>query len=224
MQLYAAASLTIVDKVTPVSKQSLYSADGNDQYAPQYPYKSVQQNIVKVRFKFFVNLKIIPYYQTPALSKIAWALSPTLVPPPVDNTEENADLFYKPYYFASEDNADMFYKPYMKNSNHIDRDAEEYYLPYIGQWNEMSDPWLQYYDNTPMPTHPKTEKYEGPMASLSMGLYQGPIPTLDEGPDQFQELPKLSFGHRYKGPKYDIADVNDNEIFDVPKVFVKSFY
>merc|ERR1711963_807951 len=52
-------------------------------------------------------------------------------------------------------------------------------------------------------------------------LYQGPMQTLDEGPDQFQELPKLSFGHRYKGPKYDIADVNDNEIFDVPKVFVK---
>ena len=62
MQLYAAASLTIVDKVTPVSKQSLYSADGNDQYAPQYPYKSVQQNIVEVRFKFFVNLKTIPNY------------------------------------------------------------------------------------------------------------------------------------------------------------------
>jgi len=208
LQLYAATSLTIVDKSTPVSKQSLYSDDGNDQYAPQYPYKSVQQNIVK----------------TPALSKIAWALSPTLVPPPVDNTEENADFFYKHYYFAKEDNADMFYKPYMKNSKHIDNDAEEYYLPYVDQWNKMSDPWLQYYDNTPMPTHSKTEKYEGPMASLSMGLYQGPIPTLDEGPDQFQELPKLSLGHRYTGPKYDIADVNDNEIFDVPKVFVKSFY
>ena len=160
------------------------------------------------------------YQQTPALSKVAWALSPTLVPPPVDNKEENADLFYKPYYYATEDNADMFYQPYMKPIVHEDTDADKYYLSYVSNWNQMSDPWLQYYDNTPLPTHSKTQKYEGPLPGLSKDLFQGPVPTLVEGKKK-QELPKLSLGNRYTGPNDNIAD---NEIFDVPKLFVKNFY
>ena len=143
-----------------------------------------------------------------------------MVPPPVE--EENSDLFYKPYNFATEDKADMLYQPYKKPNIHEDYDAEKYYLSYIPDWNQMSDPWLQYYDNTPLPTHSKTQKYEGPFPSVSMELFEGPFQTLGEVP-QYQELPKLSLGNTYTGPNDNIADVKDNEIFDVPKVLIKTF-
>ena len=125
-------------------------------------------------------------------------------------TEDNADEFYKPYFYATEDNADLFYAPYLGANIRADEeretyDADSYYLPYYA--DQMSDPWLQFYG--PLPTHSKDHPYQGPTTDL-------------------QELPKLSQGFQISGPKYEliheIAQESDNEIFDVPKIFLKSMY
>ena len=172
-------------------------------------------------------IKVSPFQDTQN-SKLAWALSPKLLPPPPDSvaTEDNADEFYKPYFYATEDNADLFYAPYtgedgiwanMEPDNN--NDADSYYIPYLPYADKMSDPWLHYYK--PLPTHDKDHLFEGPLPTNDH-QYQGPSSDL-------QEVPKLSQGlHQITGPKYDISHEitqdSDNEIFDVPKILLKSIY
>ena len=136
-------------------------------------------------------------------------------------TEDNADEYYKPYYYATEDNADIFYAPYYgaETDNEADNsnDADDYYIPYLPYADKMSDPWPHYY--RPLPTHDKDHLFEGPLTTNDH-QYQGPSSNL-------QEVPKLSQGlHQITGPKYDlsheIAQDSDNEIFDVPKILLKS--
>ena len=146
-------------------------------------------------------------------------------------TEDNADEFYKPYYYATEDNADLFYAPYYgvsygagaygadKQESDNNNDADSYYIPYLPYADKMSDPWLHYYK--PLPTHDKDHLFEGPLATNDH-QYQGPSSNL-------QEVPKLSQGlHQITGPKYDISHEitqdSDNEIFDVPKILLKTIY
>ena len=177
-------------------------------------------------FKCLV-IKVSPFKDT-QISKLAWALSPKLLPPPPDSvaTEDNADEFYKPYFYATEDNADLFYAPYigeegiwanMEADNN--NDADSYYIPYLPYADKMSDPWLHYYK--PLPTHNKDHLFEGPLPTNDH-QYQGPNSDL-------QEVPKLSQGlHQITGPKYDISHEitqdSDNEIFDVPKILLKTIY
>merc|ERR1719305_738610 len=78
-----------------VDQRSLHLDTNRQQYAPEYSYD---------------NLPL----KDSQISKLAWAISPKLLPPPPDKvaTEDNADDFYQPYYYATEDNADLFYAPH----------------------------------------------------------------------------------------------------------------
>merc|ERR1739844_648594 len=174
LQISVGLGLRIVDQ------QSLHLDTNQQQYAPEYSYD---------------NLPL----KDSQISKLAWAISPKLLPPPPDKvaTEDNADLFYAPYYGADRE-AD---KEGDKNN-----DADDYYIPYLPYADKMSNPWLHYY--RPLPTHDKDHLFQGPSSNL-------------------QEAPKLSQGlHQITGPKYDlsheIAHDSDNEIFDVPKILFKS--
>ena len=158
-------------------------------------------------------------------------------------TEDNADEFYKPYYYATEDNADLFYAPYYgvaeadtegdkDKEGDINDDADSYYIPYLPYADKMTDPWPHYY--RPLPTHDEGHLFEAPLPTHDRDhLFEAPMPTYDpqyQGPSSdLQELPKLSQGlHQITGPKYDlsheITQDSDNEIFDVPKILLKSIY
>ena len=98
-------------------------------------------------------------------------------------------------------------------------DAGSYYIPYLPYADQISDPWPHYY--RPLPTHNRDHLFEAPLPT-NKHQYQGPS-------SDFQEVPKLSQGlHQITGPKYDlsheITQDSDNEIFDVPKILLKSIY
>merc|ERR1711973_90730 len=149
------------------------------QYAPKYPY----------------TVDAASYQKHPLLSKLSWALSPKLVPPPAQESNVEDD--------SMEEQADDLYKPYFHQS------AEG----------------VQYYGGQPQ------QKSKQFLPSLGHDqLYQAPT--------QFQELPKLSQGARYQAPMMELnpgqryqaptmsvwndVDETDNEIFDMPKIFLKS--
>merc|ERR1711988_875745 len=115
LQISVGLGLRIVDQ------PSVHLHTNPQQYAPDYSYDNHPSKETQI-------------------SKLAWALSPKLLPPPPDKvaTEDNADEFYKPYYYATEDNADHFYAPYigekgiwsnMEADNN--NDADSYYIPYL---------------------------------------------------------------------------------------------
>ena len=141
-------------------------------------------------------------------SRLSWALSTKLVPPPPDNsaTADNADLYYAPYLHRQQETGD---------SSH---GADEFYPHYYPQPQEQ-DPWARYY--AALPTHNRAEQYPGPAPALpthSKGA-QYPVPA----------LPVLGAGLQYAGPRdlgHEIGgeQTADNEVFDVPRVLLKSFY
>merc|ERR1712168_145500 len=182
------------------------------QYAPKYPY----------------TVDAVSYQKHPLLSKLSWALSPKLVPPPPQESDVeddvDVDALYKHYYYATEDNADMFYEPYMGvniEDVSMEAHADDYYKPYFHQSAEG----VQYYGGRP--------KQNSKQFLPSLGHDQ-----FYQAPTQFQELPKLSQGARYRAPMmelnpgqryqaptmsvWDDVDEADNEIFDMPKIFLKS--
>lgn len=145
-------------------------------------------------------------------SRLSWALSTKLVPPPPDNsaTADNADLYYAPYLPRHQETGD---------SSH---GADEFYPHYYPQPQEQ-DPWARYY--AALPTHNRAEQYPGPAPALpthSKGAkYPGPAPA--------PTLPVLGAGLQYAGPRdlgHEIGgeQTADNEVFDVPRVLLKSFY
>merc|ERR1719384_2837207 len=113
VQISVGLGLRIVDikNDSPVIKQSLLYTD-HEQYAPEYSYD--KQSV-----------------KNSQISKLSWAISPKLLPPPPPTavaTEDNADEFYKPY-FGANIRADEGRETY---------DADSYYLPYYA--DKMSDP------------------------------------------------------------------------------------
>merc|ERR1712142_64035 len=170
------------------------------QYAPKYPY----------------TVDAASYHKHPVLSKLSWALSPKLVPPPVEESDaKDVDELYKHYYYATEDNANMFYEPYLgANVEDVSMEdqADESYKPYLHQTTGV-----QYYGGQPL------QKQDDE-------LYQKPT--------QLQELPKLSHGALYEAPMmelspgqryqapimsvWDDVDEADNEIYNMPKIFLKT--
>merc|ERR1712073_236976 len=94
-------------------------------YAPAYPYK--EESMTELRIpKPVTNMK------RPDISKFEYALSTILLPPPMspetlENSEDNADVYYEPYKNMykdssygrdnSEDNADVYYAPYIQNDD-----------------------------------------------------------------------------------------------------------
>merc|ERR1711971_951785 len=66
-----------------VDQPSVHLQTNQQQYAPDYSYDNHPSKETQI-------------------SKLAWALSPKLLPPPPDKVanEDNADEFYKPYYDA----------------------------------------------------------------------------------------------------------------------------
>jgi len=144
---------------------------------------------------------------------------------PTSSIEENADQYYAPYTSSLsgnirlmptssiEENADQYYAPYMKYEQpNIENTADEYYLPYNQYAEKQQDDWPQYYLH-----NSEDSAYESlgelPKHSLDV-LYEGPR---EEQIDiDFKELPTLQEGNQFSGPTSI-----DNEIFDVPKVFLK---
>eukprot|EP00091_Calanus_sinicus_P001961 TRINITY_DN1199_c0_g1_i18.p1 TRINITY_DN1199_c0_g1~~TRINITY_DN1199_c0_g1_i18.p1 ORF type:complete len:315 (+),score=68.84 TRINITY_DN1199_c0_g1_i18:182-1126(+) len=144
---------------------------------------------------------------------------------PEHSNEDNADVFYAPYTSSLsgnirlipttsiEENADQYYAPYMKYEQpNSENTADEYYLPYNQYAQQQQDDWLQYYRH-----NSEDSSYESfgelPTHSLDV-LYEGPR---EEQIDiDFKELPTLQEGNQFSGPTSI-----DNEIFDVPKVFLK---
>jgi len=171
------------------------------QYAPKYPY----------------TVDAASYHKHPVLSKLSWALSSKLVPPPVDESNaDDVDQLYKHYYYATEDNANMFYEPYMgANVEDVSMEdqADEFYKPYFHQTTGV-----QYYGGQPL---------------------QKQVDQLYQVPTQLQELPKLSHGALYEAPMMELSpgqryqapvmsvwenvDEADNEIYNMPKIFLKTF-
>ena len=124
-------------------------------------------------------------------SRLSWALSTKLVPPPPDNsaTADNADLYYAPYL------------PRHQETGDTSHGADQFYPHYYPQ--QQQDPWARYY--AALPTHNRAEQYPGPA------------------------LPVLGAGLQYAGPRdlgHEIGgeQTADNEVFDVPRVLLKSFY
>merc|ERR1711971_429865 len=138
-----------------VDQPSVHLQTNQQQYAPDYSYDNHPSKETQI-------------------SKLAWALSPKLLPPPPDKvaTEDNADLFYAPYYGISY-GAGAYGADKQEGDNNYD--ADSYYIPYLPYADKMSDPWLHYYK--PLPTHDKDHLFEGPLATNDH-QYQGPSSNL----------------------------------------------
>ena len=137
-------------------------------------------------------------------SRLSWALSTKLVPPPPDNsaTADNADLYYAPYL------------PRHQETGDTSHGADQFYPHYYPQ---QQDPWARYY--AALPTHNRAEQYPGPALPTHRKGAQYPAPA----------LPVLGAGRQYAGPGdlgHEIGgeQTADNEVFDVPRVLLKSFY
>ena len=138
-------------------------------------------------------------------SRLSWALSTKLVPPPPDNsaTADNADLYYAPYL------------PRHQETGDTSHGADQFYPHYYPQ--QQQDPWARYY--AALPTHNRAEQYPGPALPTHRKGAQYPAPA----------LPVLGAGRQYAGPGdlgHEIGgeQTADNEVFDVPRVLLKSFY
>ena len=138
-------------------------------------------------------------------SRLSWALSTKLVPPPPDNsaTADNADLYYAPYL------------PRHQETGDTSHGADQFYPHYYPQ--QQQDPWARYY--AALPTHNRAEQYPGPALPPHSKGEQSPAPA----------LPVLGAGLQYAGPRnlgHEIGgeQTADNEVFDVPRVLLKSFY
>merc|ERR1712079_18126 len=75
--------------------QPIHRGSSMTKYAPAYPYK--EESMTELRIpKPVTNMK------RPDISKFEYALSTILLPPPMspetlENSEDNADVYYKPY-------------------------------------------------------------------------------------------------------------------------------
>merc|ERR1711936_1474744 len=125
------------------------------QYAPLYPYE--EQSIED---KMYYR-PILKSSDKSEFSRFEHALSPFLLPPPIDSgrvnvdttveaTEDNADIYYQGYNYpnsypnvgkmveeAEEDNADLYYEAYVHPNTNVQDTAEKYYEGYIHPANNL---------------------------------------------------------------------------------------
>jgi hypothetical protein len=145
-----------------------------------------------------------------------------------ESIEHNADVYYAPYLqnmypssksgniqlmpsLSFEENADQYYAPYLQYEQpNIQNTADKYYLPYNQYAQQQQDDWLQYYRRK---SDDSTYESLGELPQHSLDfLYKGPM----EEHIDFENLPTLQAGNQFPGPSSI-----DNEIVDVPKVFLK---
>merc|ERR1711936_482132 len=180
------------------------------QYAPLYPYEELS-----IEDKMYYR-PILKSSDKSEFSRFEHALSPFLLPPPIDSgrvnvdttveaTEDNADIYYQGYTYpnsypnvgkmieeAEEDNAALYYVAYVQPNT--EDNADEYYEPYL--YTSSNLPYSQY------------------------------TPTQQE----WEKLPELGDGNMYEGPMEALEDIDnkehrngeyENEIEDVPQIIVK---
>jgi len=223
--------------------QPIHRGSSMTKYAPSYPYKEESMSELRIPSTKLKRPDISKFEY--ALSTIL--LPPPMSPETLVNSEDNADVYYAPYmqymykdpsYLPdnSEDNADVYYAPYMQNDNEKQNDAssdpeeefadeyyipymkydqpdgESYYLPYHQYQQQQQDQWLKYFYRQPLPV--VQEEYQELPVHDAESQYEGPAEEVPEFEDE--SLPGLGIGMQYTGPA-----TNDNEIFDMPRVFLK---
>merc|ERR1711936_377936 len=125
------------------------------QYAPLYPYGEPP-----IEDKMYYR-PILKSSDKSEFSRFEHALSPFLLPPPIDSgrvhvdtimeaTEDNADAYYQGYTYpnsypnigklveeADEDNAALYYEAYVHPNANVQDNAEKYYEEYIHPVNNL---------------------------------------------------------------------------------------
>lgn len=175
----------------------------------------------------FLNEENADEYYAPYMKHIG---NDKYLPETEESNEDNAGVYYAPYmqnlYQSSEsgnikliptsfeeENADQHFVPYrMYEQPNIKNTAAKYYLPYNQYAQQQHDEWLQYY---PHQSEDSSSSSYGELPQHSSDvLYEGP--TEKNNSIDFEKLPTLQIGDQFSGPTSI-----DNEIFDVPKVFLK---
>merc|ERR1711936_1218051 len=91
------------------------------QYAPLYPYEEPS-----IEDKMYYR-PILKSSDGSEFSRFEHALSPFLLPPPIDSGRVNVDTTVE----ATEDNADLYYEAYVHPNANVQDNAEKYYEGYI---------------------------------------------------------------------------------------------
>merc|ERR1711936_1517440 len=211
------------------------------QYAPLYPYE--EQSIED---KMYYR-PILKSSDKSEFSRFEHALSPFLLPPPIDSgrvnvdttveaTEDNADIYYQGYTYpnsypnvgkmieeAEEDNADLYFEAYVHPLANVQDNAEKYYEGYIHLANNLEKHIKSFED----PTEDNANEYYVAYLYTSSNLpYSQYTPTQQE----WEKLPELGDGNMYEGPMEALEDIDnkehrngeyENEIMDVPQIIVK---
>merc|ERR1711936_972937 len=163
------------------------------------------------------------------------ALSPFLLPPPIDSGRVNVDTTVD----ATEDNADLYYKAYVHPKTNVQDTAEKYYEGYIHPANNLEkyiksfdepseDNANDYYVAYVQPnTEDNADEYYEPYTHTSSNL---PYSQYTQTQQELEKLPELGDGYTYEGPMEALEDIDnkehryveyENEIVDVPQIIVK---
>merc|ERR1711910_181230 len=143
------------------------------QYAPLYPYGEPSSE------DKMYYIPILKSSDKSEFSRFEHALSPFLLPPPIDSgrvnvdttveaTEDNADIYYQGYTYpnsypnvrkmveeAEEDNADLYYEAYVHPNANVQDNAEKYYEGYVHPANNLE----KYIKSFEDPTEDDTNEY-----------------------------------------------------------------